>query len=97
HWPQPSLVSLDPPAHTRLRLPTAKAFTPGRVNSLAPLIESTLKTLLEAIGVEPIFDLVAALAQPLPLTVIFALIGVPSRDMAQVKEWCSQRAVLAWG
>src|SRR5262245_26581939 len=27
HKPQPSMVSLDPPAHTRLRGPTARAFT----------------------------------------------------------------------
>src|SRR5215471_1928253 len=31
HKPQPSMVSLDPPAHTRLRAPTARAFTPRRV------------------------------------------------------------------
>jgi|SRR5215467_12496706 len=31
HKPQPSMVSLDPPAHTRLRSPTARAFTPRRV------------------------------------------------------------------
>jgi hypothetical protein len=31
HRPQPSMVSVDPPAHTRLRSPTARAFTPERV------------------------------------------------------------------
>ena len=32
HKPQPSMVSLDPPAHGRLRKPAARAFTPRRVN-----------------------------------------------------------------
>src|SRR3954469_23253473 len=30
HRPQPSMVSLDPPAHTRLRRPSSRAFTPRR-------------------------------------------------------------------
>src|SRR5260370_13539558 len=30
HGPQPAMVSLDPPDHTRLRSPTARAFTPHR-------------------------------------------------------------------
>src|SRR5262249_11407930 len=36
HKPQPSMVSLDPPAHTRLRSPTARAFTPRRAAPMAP-------------------------------------------------------------
>ena len=39
--PQPSMVSLDPPAHTRLRSPTARAFTPRRVAQMAPRIRAT--------------------------------------------------------
>ena len=36
HKPQPSMVSLDPPAHTRLRRPTSRAFTPRRVAAMEP-------------------------------------------------------------
>lgn len=31
HTPQPSMASLDPPAHTRLRRPTARALSAARV------------------------------------------------------------------
>jgi cytochrome P450 len=34
--PRPSMVSLDPPAHTRLRSPTVRAFTPQRVAQMSP-------------------------------------------------------------
>jgi cytochrome P450 len=34
HRPQPSMVSLDPPAHTRLRRPTSRAFTPRRATEM---------------------------------------------------------------
>ena len=40
HRPQPSMVSLDPPAHTRLRSPTARAFTPRRVEQMEPRIRA---------------------------------------------------------
>src|SRR5215468_5866676 len=38
HRPQPSMVSLDPPEHTRLRSPAGRAFTPKRVAEMEPLI-----------------------------------------------------------
>jgi cytochrome P450 len=94
---QPSMVSLDPPAHTRLRSPTARAFTPRRVAQMEPRIRATVDQLL--IGIEPFtpFDLVSTLAFPLPATVIFSFVGIPERDWPQLKEWCGHRAGLLFG
>jgi cytochrome P450 len=97
HEPQPSMVSLDPPAHTRLRLPTARAFTPRRVAQMEPRIRATVDQLLDAIDSSAPFDLVAALTFPRPATIIFSFVGVPERDWPQLKEWCGYRAGLAWG
>ena len=95
--PQPSMVSIDPPAHGRLRAPTARAFTPGRVNGMIPTIEATVRDLLDAVADQPRFDVVAALAHPLPATVIFALMGVPRADWPRLKEWCGYRTAISWG
>jgi len=95
--PQPSMVSIDPPAHGRLRGPTARAFTPARVSSMIPTIEATVHELLDVVAETPRFDLVAALAHPLPATVVFALIGVPREDWPQLKSWCGYRTALSWG
>jgi hypothetical protein len=97
HAPQPSMVSLDPPAHTRLRSPTARAFTPRRVAQMAPRIRSTVDQLLDAINPAAPFDLVATLTFPLPATIVFSFIGIPERDWPQLKEWCGHRASLTWG
>ena len=97
HRPQPSMVSLDPPAHGRLRGPAARAFTPRRVESMVPTIETTVTELLDAIGDAPRFDLVACLAYPLPATVIFAMMGVPRQDWPRLKAWCGYRAALSFG
>ena len=95
HRPQPSMVSLDQPEHTRLRRHTARAFTPRRVAAM----EGTIRTTVERAarrgrsGATP-FDLVASLTFPLPATIVFTLIGVPPEDYGQLKRWCGYRAGL---
>ena len=94
---QPAMVSLDPPAHTRLRSPTARAFTPRRVAEMEPRIRRTVEQLLDAVDPWAPFDLVSTLAFPLPATIIFSFVGIPERDWLQLKEWCGHRASLSWG
>jgi cytochrome P450 len=97
HKPQPSMVSLDPPLHERLRGPAARAFTPKRVTQMEAVIRARARDLLAAVGDTSPFDVIAALAFPLPATTIFTLMGVPQADWPQLKEWCRCRAGLAWG
>jgi len=97
HRPQPSMVSLDPPAHTRLRSPTARALTPGRVAQMEPRIRGAIDQLLDVIDPSAPFDLVSTVAFPLPARMIFSFVGIPERDWPQLKEWCGHRAALAWG
>lgn len=88
HRPQPSMVSLDEPAHPRLRRPATRAFTVKRVNDMAPTIRATARELVDVVGDTDRFDLVAALAFPLPANAIFSLLGVPTDDYEQLKRWC---------
>ena len=97
HKPQPSMVSLDEPEHARLRKPAARAFSMKRVTAMIPTIEATTARLLDAVGDATEFDLVAALAFPLPANIVFSLMGVPEQDYAQVKQWCGYRAALSFG
>src|SRR5215470_12370333 len=73
--PHPAMVCLDPPAHTRLRAPTARAFTPRRVAEMEPRIRRTVDELLDAVDPSVPFDLVSALTFPLPATIIFSFLG----------------------
>jgi cytochrome P450 len=97
HRPQPSMVSLDEPAHARLRKPAARAFSVTRIQAMIPAIEATTARLLDAVAGQAEFDLVAALAFPLPANIVFSLMGVPESDFAQLKQWCGSRAALGWG
>ncbi|MEA2269246.1 MAG: hypothetical protein QOC64_1856, partial [Solirubrobacteraceae bacterium] len=97
HRPQPSMVSLDEPAHGRLRRPAGRALTPRRVAAMEPRIRATTDELLDAVDPSAPFDLVSTLTFPLPATIIFSFMGVPEEDYAQLKEWCGSRAVMAFG
>jgi cytochrome P450 len=95
--PAPTMVSMDEPAHARLRRPIARALSMKRVHGLIPAIEATTVTLLDRVAGQTEFDLVAALAFPLPANIVFSLMGVPERDYDQLKQWCGYRAALSWG
>ena len=87
-----TMLFLDPPDHKRLRALVNKAFTPKAVNALEPHIRSLLSSLLDDIDDPAGFDLMQAVAQPLPVIVIAEMLGIPPEDRAQFKIWSDQRA-----
>ena len=89
-----TMLFFDPPDHTRLRALVNKAFTPKVVNYLEPRIRGILGSLLDDIGDPAAFDLMQAVAQPLPVIVIAEMLGVPPEDRAQFRIWSAQRARL---
>ena len=89
-----SMLLLDPPDHTRLRSLVNKAFTPRAVNALEPRIRSILATLLDEIDDLAGFNLIDAIARPLPIIVIAEMLGVPPRDRELFKQWSIERARL---
>lgn len=73
-----SLLWLDPPDHTRLRNLVARAFTPRTVAALRPRVEALTDELLD--GLADGDDFMGAVANPLPVTVIGELLGVPVEE-----------------
>ena len=88
-----SLLELDPPAHTRLRLLVSKAFTPRAVARLHGRIQEITDERLDAVDGMQRFDLVAALGYPLPVTVIAEMLGVRPRDLELFKGWSNVLAL----
>jgi hypothetical protein len=74
----------DPPDHTRLRRSVARLFTPAAVAEFRPLVASAVEELL---GKRREVDVVADVAQPLPLRVIAELLAVPVSDRPQLARW----------
>ncbi|HYO89887.1 MAG TPA: cytochrome P450 [Candidatus Limnocylindrales bacterium] len=77
----------DPPDHTRLRNLVHKAFTPRTVERLRIAVQQMTDQALDAALAHRDFDLIDALAYPIPVQVIAELLGVPEADHARLKEW----------
>ena len=87
-----TLLTVDPPAHTRLRGVINRAFTPRRVELLRPRIEAIALELLDAVPPGGDFELMSAFAQPLPVIVIAELLGIPPSDRDRFKQWSNKIA-----
>ena len=79
--PGRSMFTVDGAEHRRLRAKTAQAMTPRRLENIRPLIAGTVRELLDELAAQgehgPV-DLKELFAQPLPMAVISALMGVPA-------------------
>jgi cytochrome P450 len=86
----PTMLTSDPPVHTRLRKLVSKAFTPRAVENLRPRIQNIVDSLLDDAEKQGQMDLVTALAYPLPVIVISEMLGVPPEDRAMFKKWSDE-------
>jgi cytochrome P450 len=82
---EPSMLFLDDPEHGRLRQLVSRAFTPRAVSQLRPRVRKLAHELLDDVQGE--FDVMDALAGPLPAIAIAILLGVDDADQKQFKAW----------
>ena len=83
----PSMLSLDPPDHTRIRRLATHAFTSKYIASLEPRIGAIVDRCLDNVANQPTFDVVENLAKPLPAIVIAEMMGLPEADHARFQAW----------
>jgi cytochrome P450 len=87
HLIRNGMLDLEPPDHTRLRRLVSSAFTPRRVAALKPTVERLAGDLAGAFVAKGGGDLIAEVAEPLPVTVIAELLGVPVEDRPLLRPW----------
>ena len=80
-----SMLTLDPPDHTRLRSLVSRAFTPRMIESLKPFVRSITSGIIEKNAAGP-FDVVSSIAAPIPAYVIAKMMGVPDQDRDNFKK-----------
>ncbi|MFC6879715.1 MULTISPECIES: cytochrome P450 [Actinomadura] len=81
------MLELEPPTHTRLRRLVAKAFTARMVEGLRPMVRALAEDLAGALAAKGGGDLIAEVAEPLPVTVIAEMLGVPAEDRPLLRPW----------
>ncbi len=86
-----SLLEIEPPDHTRIKQVVHDVFTPKHVRALADRIETLARTqadaLATAIAEAGQADVITTFAEPIPVTVIADLLGVPEADRHQLLPW----------
>ncbi|MFD3558515.1 cytochrome P450 [Streptomyces sp. NPDC058686] len=81
------LLNIDPPDHTRLRRLVSKAFTPRRIAEFAPRVQALTDDLIDQFAAQGKADLIHDFAFPLPIYAICDLLGVPSEDQNDFRDW----------
>ena len=87
-----SLLSIEPPDHTRLRRLVQRVFTPRAISSLRDGVTSFSSGLLDecsraASSGDGTFDLISDYAQPFSVAVICSMLGVPHEDARRLLDW----------
>ncbi|MFF3612661.1 cytochrome P450 [Streptomyces sp. NPDC002580] len=81
------MLDLEPPDHTRIRRLVSKAFTPRTVERLKPYVEGLAGELVDRLVEAGGGDLLADVAEPLPVSVIAEMLGVPESERAPLRPW----------
>lgn len=80
-----SMLRLDPPDHTRQRSLVSRAFTPRRVEGLRARVAELVDERLDAMAEAGTCDAMELLAEPLPVSVISEMLGVPQTDWPEIR------------
>ncbi|MFJ5233001.1 cytochrome P450 [Kitasatospora sp. NPDC088391] len=81
------LLDLEGPDHTRIRRLVSKAFTPRTVEALRPAVRRLAGGLVDGLLADGGGDLIARVAEPLPVAVIAEMLGIPESDRHQLRPW----------
>ncbi|MFE3687902.1 cytochrome P450 [Streptomyces sp. NPDC059095] len=81
------MLDLEPPDHTRIRRLVSQAFNPRTVERLAPTVHRLAARLVDDFRAAGGGDLVAEVAEPLPVAVIAEILGIPDADRPLLRPW----------
>jgi cytochrome P450 len=83
----PTMLTADPPDHTRYRRLVTKAFTPKAIAELEPTMREITTRLIDSWIDRGSIEFVGDFAVPLPVEVIARALNVPDERLADFKRW----------
>lgn len=89
-----SLLTLEPPDHTRLRMLVNRAFVSRNVEQLRPRIERLANELIDGFEADGRVELLKSFAAPVPAVVIAEMIGMPADMAMQLVEWSNRMVAM---
>jgi len=94
YLPVPIVLNTDGVDHTRFRQPLMKAFAPSRMRALEPFVYEVGNRLVNAFIDNQQAEIISQFAYPLALEVVLSLLGVPSQDIEQTRQWSQDWLIL---
>ena len=89
-----SLLTLEPPAHTRLRTLVNRAFVSRHVEQLRPRIVRLANEMIDGFEGEDSVDLIKAFAAPIPAIIIAEMLGLPAEMAPQLLNWSNRMVAM---
>jgi cytochrome P450 len=84
------MLDMEPPEHTRLRRLVSRAFTPRMAERLRSRVRRIAEDLARGLAVRGGGDLIADVAEPLPVTVIAEMLGIPQDHRPLLRPWSAR-------
>lgn len=84
---QSSILTLDPPDHTRLRRIVSSGFTPSAVERFSIRTQGIVDAALDSAEAAGRLELIEDLAAPLPFLILCELLGISAGDSDKIREW----------
>jgi cytochrome P450 len=81
-----SMINMDAPRHTKLRLIVNRGFTPRMVARAEETVRVKARRIVDAISEKGECDFVSEVAAALPLEIICDMMGIPSSDYRRILE-----------
>ena len=82
-----SIISMDPPEHTRYRALVSRAFTPMSIGNYEALVREIINGYLDPLMGRRQFDILEEFSAPFPVEIISTILGVPPENRQQIRLW----------
>ncbi len=89
-----SLLSIEPPDHTRIRTLVNRAFVSRQIEQMRPRVEEMATGLLGKLDFSKPVDLIETYAAPIPVFIIAEMLGVPQDMAPQLVSWSHQMVAM---
>jgi cytochrome P450 len=81
-----SMINMDDPRHTRLRMIVNRSFTPRMVARIDEDVQVKARNIVARVADRGACDLVSEISAPLPLQIICEMMGIPQESWPRVLE-----------
>jgi cytochrome P450 len=81
-----SMINMDAPRHTKLRLIVNRGFTPRRVAQIEDTVRAQARDIVDNVASLGECDFVSEIAAQLPLQIICDMLGIPRSDTGRIFE-----------